>query len=762
MARPAKSSTSVFSPKLLLTVPVVCAIVALWLIPTQRGLLERQLADKKWGNALKTLHELSAAERAKDDRRYALLEIQLERRLLAPDDPVALGKLLARACAIAAPFKFTPEFMQEITALFDQSRDIEGVWELLRPVLPQLPAAARPPLYEVLVKRALAAAKPVLAMQIYAPHWQENPDDTTTLRLISLTRSAGHPALGLRAVDEFTRRTGRPLVRVSPRLAWERITLLRETGQPGLAYEAIRELMTVVEPADRDRLFSLLVTTARESDRIRELLPEIRKRAEAQPENLSLWQMIAELSLASGDQKSAIAAFRQIVALEPNSAANHQRLAQFYEWTALPNDAFDHYLIALRLREPAAIERLIALAPGLYRDADLAKALTDAGNLLDRKKHAPFLARLEATIGNFEQAEAYYLSLTRDPNVSLPLLAEYARLLMDLAHYDRALPVLQRLQQRQTNDVATLSELAECHFRLGDYSKSLALYQQLVRRAPDKATVEGFLTLAESMGELGAAADGLEFWMGRQPDAVARDYQRLAYFQDLAGQPAKLRATLQRAVERFPKDLTMRRQLVYSLSDGGEFSAAADALRAHPELLTENELTKFYVSLLLQAKRLPDAERFVTDELTPELVERLGLIATVASVYEANGNWQGALALYEKLHRQDVTNPSHGLAYARLLIRANRQRDALAVLQRYLDPGTPTTHAMAAQLLAGTRDFKRAAIYQRAFVASQPEDAGRAWGFLGDILQARGDKLGARVAYQRAIQEMLKSLGKTS
>jgi predicted negative regulator of RcsB-dependent stress response len=69
---------------------------------------------------------------------------------------------------------------------------------------------------------------------------------------------------------------------------------------------------------------------------------------------------------------------------------------------------------------------------------------------------------------------------------------------------------------------------------------------------------------------------------------------------------------------------------------------------------------------------------------------------------------------------------------------------------------------MAAQLLAGTRDFKRAAIYQRAFVASQPEDAGRAWGFLGDILQARGDKLGARVAYQRAIQEMLKSLGKTS
>lgn len=762
MARPAKPPATVFSTKLLLAVPVVCVVVALWLIPTERGLLERQLADKKWGSALKTLNGLPEKERAKDPRRFALIEIQLERQLLAPDDPTALGKLLARACEIAAPHNFEGPFLKEITALFDQSRDVEAVWEILRPVLPKLPAAARGPLYEALVTRSLAAAKPVLAMQIYATHWQESPTEATTQRLVGLTRQAGHPALGLRAVEEFARRTGRPLVRVSPRLAWDRLTLLRETGQAGLAYEAVRELMTAVEAPDRERLFSLLVTTARESDRIRDLLPEIRKRAEAQPENLALWQMIAELSLASGDQKSAIAAFQKIVALEPNVAANHQRLAQFYEWTALPNDAFDHYLIALRLREPAAIERLIALAPGLYRDADLAKGLTDAGNLLDRKKHAPFLARLEASIGNFEQAEVYYANLVADPNVSLNLLKEYARLLLDLAHYERALPVLLRLDKRQTNDLTTLAELAECHFRLGDYPKSLALYQQLIRRAPDAATMEGFLTLAESMGENGAAADGLEFWLNRQPDAVARDYHRLTFFQSLANRPDQMRATLQRGVERFPQDTTMRRQLVYSLSDSGEFSAAADVLRAHPELLSDDELTKFYLSLLLQAKRLADAERFVTTELTPELVEKLGLIATVASVYEASGNWQGAMALYEKLHRQDPSNPAHGLAYARMLVRANRPRDALAVLQRYLEPGTPTTHSMAAQLLAGTRDFKRAAIYQRAFVASQPEDGSRAWGFLGDILQARGDKLGARVAYQRAIQEMLRSLGKTS
>ena len=762
MARPVKPSVAVFSPKLLIAVPILCAFLALWLIPTERNLLERQLMDKAWGKALITLRGLPAKTRAKEARRYALLEIQLERRLLAPDDPGALSKQLARACELATPFKFEPAFMEEISALLMQVRDPEAAYALLQPSLPRIPANARAPLYEALVKKALAAAKPVLAMQIYGAHWQANPNDATTLALVSLTRQAGQPALGLRAVEEFARRAGRPLVRISPRLAWERITLLRETGQPAAAYEAIRELMAVVEPAERDRLFGLLMTTARESNRLRELLPEIQRRAAADPENVQLWRTLVELALAGGDQKAAMEALRRIVALEPNDSAHHLRLAQLYEWNTAPNDAFDHYLIALRLKEPAAIERLMALAPGLYRDADLAKSLAEAGNLLDRRKHAPFLARLEANIGNFEQAESYYIALTREANASVNLVKEYARLLLDLAHYDRALPVLQRILKQQPDDASALGALAECYFRLGDYPKALTAYQRLVQRAPDKTTVEGLLTLAESMGKLDLAADALDEWLRKSPQPAAKDFQRLAYFQGVAGRPEKVRDALASGMEKFPQDETLRRQLVYALSDNGQFSEAAEVLRPHPELKRDEELTKLYLSLLLQAKRLTDAEAFVTRELTPELVEKLGLIAAVASVYDANGNWQAAMALYEKLHLQDPANTSHGIAYARLLVRANRNRDALAVLQRYLDAATPSTHELAAQVLAATRDFKLAAAHQRAFVASQPENAGRAWGFLGDILLARGDKQGARVAYQRAIQEMLRTLGKSS
>ena len=254
------------------------------------------------------------------------------------------------------------------------------------------------------------------------------------------------------------------------------------------------------------------------------------------------------------------------------------------------------------------------------------------------------------------------------------------------------------------------------------------------------------------------AAEGLEIWLARAPEPTARDFQRLAYLQSIAGRKDKFRAALQRGLVRFPDDLVARRQLVYALSDDGQFSAAADVLRPHPELRSDDELAKFYLSLLLQAKRLTDAEHFVTRELTPEQVQKLGLSATVAGVYEATGNWQAALALYEKLHRLNPEHTSQGLAYARLLVRAERGREALAVLQPYLANADAATHELAAQVLAGARDYKRAAVHQRAFVTSKPEDASRAWGFLGDILLARGDKQGARVAYQRAIQEMLRTL----
>lgn len=762
MARPDKQAHVVFSPKLLLALPVLCVLIALWLVPTERRLLERQIVDKAWGRAIETLRKLPARERAKQARYYALLEIQLERRLLAADDPLALRNLLVRACELAGPFNFDSDFLAEISALLDPVRDPQVAYQSISPVLAKLPPAQSAPLYEALVKKALAAAQPVLAMQIYAAHWQASPTDATTLRLVQLARAGGQPALGLRAVDEFARRAGRPITRVSPRLAWERVGLLRETGQPALAYEAINELMTVVEPVERDRLFSLLMTTARESNRLRELLPEIQKRAAADPANVQLWRTLAELALAGGDQKAAIAALQRIVALEPNDRTHHQRLAQLYEWNARPNEAFDHYLIALRLREPSAIERLIALAPGLYRDADLAKGLGEAGDLLDRQKFAPFLARLEGTIGNFEQAEFYYRKLIDDPKASLTLLKEYAQLQMDLAHYQRALPVLQRILRAQPEDVPTLGALAECHFRLSDYPRSLEVYQRLVRLAADKTNIEGFLTLAESMGLFDAAADGLQLWLERwqQRDAepTVKDYQRLAYFQGAANRPERVREALEQAVKRFPQDTSLRRQLTYALSDMGEFSLAADVLRQHPDVRTEDELAKFYLSLLIQAKRLADAEQFVTRELTPEQVHKLGLAATVASVYEATGNWRAAMGLYEQLHRQNPEQVSHGLAYARLLVRAERGREAIAVLQRYLANADAATHELAAQVLAGARDFKRAAVHQRAYVAGKPQDPSRAWGFLGDILLARGDKQGARVAYQRAIQEMLRTL----
>ena len=116
-------------------------------------------------------------------------------------------------------------------------------------------------------------------------------------------------------------------------------------------------------------------------------------------------------------------------------------------------------IIATTLDYPMIMDTFGCTPKFLADNPKAAKGLADAGDLLDRKKHAPFLARLEANIGNFERAEGFYTSLLRDANVGLPLLKEYARLQLDLAHYEKALPVLLRILQRQPDDPPTLGSL---------------------------------------------------------------------------------------------------------------------------------------------------------------------------------------------------------------------------------------------------------------------------------------------------------------
>lgn len=101
------------------------------------------------------------------------------------------------------------------------------------------------------------------------------------------------------------------------------------------------------------------------------------------------------------------------------------------------------------------------------------------------------------------------------------------------------------------------------------------------------------------------------------------------------------------------------------------------------------------------------------------------------------------------------------MTYLQFLLDAGQRAEAKRILTTLPVLEEPHALKLAAQLHAADREFKEALHYQRRYLASEPPDAGRDWGFLGDLLDQRGSRADAHRAYRRAVTEMLATISRS-
>jgi len=759
------------SPKLLGGIVLIVVVVAVLLIPSQRKLLESQLSDQDWEKARQTLAALTPEERAANPAYYDLLELQLTRRTLKPDDLEAFQALLPRAIELAEKHDYAPEFVQEIEQLAARSLSARETYEILKPYLPKLPIPTQNRLYESLAKAARAQAEPILAAEIYGPYWRRTAGNlTNTFHYVQLLQGAGSPAGALQALEYFERTLNEPLYRYNHQMAMLKVDLLQQNNQPVKAFELLWQIFTHADPERQDELFDRVTDLAAQAGMSNRLLDVIRERARRDQDAVA-WRHFARQAVAAGDQQAAIEAYREVLRLAPKDGASALALAQLYTWNNAPDQAFDAYLQALQRGEAKAIDKLIELNKALFRDVETFNALVRAGPLVDHRKYGIVLARLAAKLAEFDRASSYYdeviAVLEKDPgalkhlDLSLTdVLQEYGLMMLDIGHHEKAIELYRRSASHGQISFKALVSIAEAQFRAGHYEAALKTYRQLLHRKPERRQLENYLRLAESMGRIDEAAKVLREFMDAAPESEIKDYQKLAYFYGVLGNQERLTETLRQAVQAFPDNLVFRKQLLYAYSDSKRNAEAAALLATFPDIASDKELTQMYVGFLMEAKRFSEVEEFITNRLTPEQVDELKLNELLASVYYETGNKKAALALYEKLHRRDPADEKIALAYAQFLLDFKRNKEARQVLLSIPDPSDPLVYKTAAQLFAADKEYRQALRYQKKYLSTHPKDAGRDWGFLGDILGECGDKAGQRRAYRRAISEMLATLAR--
>jgi tetratricopeptide (TPR) repeat protein len=738
-------------------VVVFCAVAVYFLLPGEGSLVQANLRDGKPEIALLILRTMPEAHRTRDSMESTLLRIRLERQLYRAGDLSELRAILDQACLHYRKFAYPRELFSEILLLTDLVPAARMSWNWLSPHLVGMPLAAQEGLCSKMTRKALAENEPRLAAEIYEPLWRRSPlSEAGTLEMARFWRLSGHGTAAREAVAEHGRRAGKPLGQDSRTLAWLEIELLREDGLSAKAFEATLALAGTVDLGFDTPVLELLLKTAREGNRGLEALPLLERAARSRGKDVLVLDQVAQLAIETGALEAAARSVESLTQQEPQKARHWLRLGQISEWRQEPRLAFDAYIKAMKLRSFEGLPRLFALSPGLDRDGELAEALAACGEpaVMPAAQRLE-QARLRVRVKDSERARwDYERVLAQDPNDPLAH-REYGQLLMDLAVYDHAREAFERALALGAEDLQVRAGLAEALFRLGRHAEAYPCYERLAADTDREDVLANYLTLAEEMGDLEKATAFLQRRLDREAHPSARDFLRLAHFQDLTGQPRIALATIEGGLAKFAEDKALRHQAGYRAAKVKDYVRSAQLLSPHPELKTDVEIARLYLVVLLQAENYAEAERFLRSGLPEAVRDHIAIRELEANLRESLHQYERAAALFEGLRRLEAGRGEYGLREARVLALMGKREEARRILREHGGSQEPETLAWMVQVAVALRDYPMASTYQRRYVASHPREMGKARGLLGDILTSLGDGDGARREYRNALDDYL-------
>ena len=737
----------------LMGILLACAITFYLLVPNQKKLLNRLVQDGKAQRALKVLHSLPQTEKARDPEFYELMRLRLTRQLLKPKDKAGVITQLEESLQAFERSSSSQDFLAEVLHSISLLNDCEQALKLVAPHLKTIPNTARQMIVRVLVRDALASNKPDVAAATFENCLRPfSPAETNLVEAVRLWRAAARPDRAFRVLEDFEQQSGKGLSAFGPMLAELKFNLLREIGRNSEAFDLASSLTSQNEDGEaRQKWLKLMQATAGSATQHRKLLEEYRHHVQADPADAVTWRLIAEMSIAANDLALATEAFQKLINLTPGDMAAQKQLAQIYEWSGDPNRAFDLYIRLAEQKDAAALERLVALNPGLYRDKDVLRILRELGGEASQDKYRLILARLLTKHGEYAEANSLYRGhLQRKPE-DTAVMEEYAQTLKSQHAYESALAIWKCLQKLKPEDAAVRGRIAEVYYLLGDFEESLHAYQQLAKRSTDLATILKYRTLAESLGDFQSLSEALVREMELKRETAPDDFIKLAYVFSLLGANAERRGVLERGLAQFPDNDTLRIQLSILLVEKKETTQALPILAQSKNLKTNLGALRLYLNLLIGSGDYVAAEKFLKTGIDEKILDAQSINLLQALIYEGNQNDVAAEKIYEKLYQQHPGESTYALNYLHILTKLGKTRKAQSVLQPLLKNPTPDILNEAAHVYAELGDYKEAERLQTRFVELSGKAGFQDWSYLGDIRYSAGNRSAAQRAYRRAL-----------
>jgi tetratricopeptide (TPR) repeat protein len=186
----------------------------------------------------------------------------------------------------------------------------------------------------------------------------------------------------------------------------------------------------------------------------------------------SQYQVLADYYLKHGDPGNALAIYRKISELDPNSINVHVKLADLYSQNNQTKEALKEYdrVGRMLLKRGMLDEAVQVFKKALKIDAgniELVESLVTA--LLEAKDYDNAIQIVQASIE----------SSTDNPR----LLAIYGRILITKGDMNGARAALERAHARDANDVSVREALSDLYVRIGNADGALEMLSPIVEKA---------------------------------------------------------------------------------------------------------------------------------------------------------------------------------------------------------------------------------------------------------------------------------------
>lgn len=744
----------------VLALLVIAATVALlvFLIPDRNRVLERALKDKDFSRIEKILSAPNGGREAAKPELRALLEAWLD---LNKTVSALQGGVLDAASVQRLAQPFLPLLGDKLVS----GSALEGLAETLAhsgsPEVVEkisgglaIPEGQRAELWRMVESSAKRAGNP--SAEACAVQALSDGRPQTVLRIAGLWRRANRPGEAIAALKSWFDTHPHP-ADAGP-LASFYVEILRQENRNSEALDFLLahriEIESGVSGSD---VMAMIARTSLASGRSAAALPVLHEWLLSHPDNAEIWLLLSDMAMGAGDQGLAARALDNYLRLHPDDAARKFALAKVLEWNGQPGKAMDAYLPLAAEGSRPALDRLLALAYGLHREADLARVLP---KFLPESGTSPELLTLASLLvleGDYDGARKLYLRhLAAEPEDIDPI-KRLAEIDMEEQLFDKARELFLRAQKLAPTDTEIEHHLVRLDWLAGRYDGMVDRLRKLAVQTKDPGIIEEFYSAAVSLGDIPALIEAMELKIANDPATPAENYQVLAYYNALLGRANEAKNALARGREQFPRSAYFRQELAYRLVAEGNYPAALKELGGAINAASPKELKSLYAFLLANSGRPKDALKFLQESLSGAEKNDPEILALTGNLFEAEGRFREAAAVYREAVRLAPGNPEFQMSLARTLGGQGRTREMQAVLARIDLSRHPGATRDAAQVYLDIEHYREAsALLRRHLAGAGGSGDSLAWRMLGDATLSSGDPERAKRAYRRALQLALK------